>query len=80
MKKPVFIPTSELLVYNSIGKFRGSRIFKRYKITPHIEEGIFILEHRKTIFSKWKFLYNYNIKSDAIKGIEKQRKTRSEYY
>ena len=56
------------------------RFLKRYKITPHIEEGLFILEHRKTIFSKWKKLYTYNIKSHAIKGIEKHKKTRSEYY
>lgn len=53
--------------------------FKRYKITEHINEG-WIVDHRKTIFSKWKQLFIFNIKSDAINGIEKHRKTRREYY
>ncbi len=54
------------------------RIFKRYKITPHIQEG-FVLEHRR-LFGRWKKLWTYNIKTDAINGIQRHKKIRSEYY
>ncbi len=54
------------------------RIFKRYRITPHIQEG-FDLHYRK-LFGKWKKLWTYNIKTDAINGIERHKKIRSEYY
>ncbi len=51
---------------------------KRYKITEHIQQG-FILEHRKTIFSKWNQLLIFNSKTEAQNGIKKHREIRSEY-